>query len=265
MVSLYKRFENSTTILLVLLVSIVIWEICVWAFGIKSFILPAPSVVVEEMWARKIYYLTEAGYTLVTTLFGFFLALVVGILLAISIVYSRFLERTLYTLLVAMNSIPKVALAPLFVIWLGTDMAPKVAIAMMIALFPIVIDAVLGLRSVDPDQIDLARSMRATSLQILFKIRFPNALAHIFAGTKVAISFALVGAIVGEFVAGDTGLGHVILTAQGMFETPAVFAAIIMLGIMGTLLFYTVDLIEKWIMPWHVSQRSPQQSQKTSM
>ena len=265
MVSLYKKFENPITIFLVLLVSVIIWEICVWALHIKPFILPAPSVVMVEMWHRKEYYLVAASFTLGTTLFGFLLALVVGILLAISIVYSRFLERTLYTLLVAMNSIPKVALAPLFVIWLGTDMAPKVAIAMMIALFPIVIDAVLGLRSVDPDQIDLARSMRATPLQILFKIRFPNALAHIFAGTKVAISFALVGAIVGEFVAGDTGLGHVILTAQGMFETPAVFAAIIMLGMMGTLLFYMVDLMEKWVMPWHVSQRLPQQGQKTRM
>lgn len=259
MVSLYKRFERTLSVALVLVGATVLWELAVYVGDIKPFILPAPSVVLAEIWSRKTFYLIEAGFTLYTTMVGFLLALVVGVVLAVLIVYSRFLERTLYTLLVALNSIPKVALAPLFVIWLGTDVAPKVAIAMLIALFPIVIDAVLGLRSVDPDQIDLARSMRASPLQILFKIRFPNALAHIFAGTKVAISFALVGAIVGEFVAGDTGLGNVILTAQGMFETPSVFAAIVILGVMGTLLFFAVDMVERWLMPWHVSQRSPHQ------
>lgn len=254
---IYHRFERLISVCLVLGAAVVVWEAAVRAGGVKQFLLPAPSVVLAELWSRKFYYLSEAASTLGATMAGFGLAFVVGVGLAVAIVYSRFLERTLYTLLVALNSIPKVALAPLFVIWLGTAAAPKIAIAMLIALFPIVIDTVLGLRSVDPDQIDLARSARATSLQILVKIRFPNALASIFAGTKVAISFALVGAIVGEFVAGDTGLGHVILTAQGLFDTPSVFAAIVMLGIMGTILFYTVDLLERALIPWHVSQRSP--------
>ena len=143
------------------------------------------------------------GFTLGMTCIGFALAVVLGVALAVGIVYSRFLERTIYTLLVALNSIPKVALAPLFVIWMGTGPEPKIAIALMLAIFPIVIDTVLGLRSVDPDMLHLARVSKASPWAVLTKIRFPCALPSLFAGMKVAISFALVGAIVGEFVAGS--------------------------------------------------------------
>ena len=235
--------------------TVILWEGATRLFAIESFILPPPTVVMVELWSRHSFYLHHAGFTLATTAAGFALALVFGIALAVAIVHSRFLERTLYTLLVALNSIPKVALAPLFVIWLGTDATPKIAVALMIAIFPIVIDTVLGLKSADLDQIDLARSAHAGKTLILWKIRFPSAMPSIFAGAKVAISFALVGAIVGEFVAGNTGLGHVILTAQGLFDTPSVFAAIIVLGVMGTLLFYAVHAVEKRLMFWHVSQR----------
>jgi NitT/TauT family transport system permease protein len=153
-------------------------------------------------------------------------------------------------------SIPKIALAPLFIIWMGTGTASKVAVAMLIALFSIVIDTVLGLRSVDPDALDMSRSMRASSLQILWKIRFPSALPAMFAGMKVAISLALVGAIAGEFVASQVGLGYVILVSQGMFQTTRVFVAVLLLGILGTILFYAVVLAERILVPWHVSQRS---------
>jgi NitT/TauT family transport system permease protein len=158
-------------------------------------------------------------------------------------------------LLVSLNSIPKIALAPLFIIWMGTGTSSKVAISMLIALFAIVIDTVLGLRSVDPDVLELTKSMKATPLQVLWKVRFPTALPAMFAGMKVAISLALVGAIAGEFVASQVGLGYAILTAQGMFQITSVFASIVLLGIIGTLLFYLMNLIERWLVPWHVSQR----------
>jgi NitT/TauT family transport system permease protein len=189
-------------------------------------------------------------------LLGFALAVVIGVLAAIGIVYSRILESTLYTLLVSLNSIPKIALAPLFIIWMGTGVSSKVAISMLIALFSIVIDTVLGLRSVDPDVLDMSRSMRASPLQVLWKIRFPTALPAMFAGMKVAISLALVGAIAGEFVASQVGLGYVILTAQGMFNITRVFAAVVLLGVIGTILFYLVALAERIAVPWHVSQRA---------
>src|SRR6185503_13596441 len=153
------------------------------------------------------------------TVLGFALAVIIGVGLAVIIVYSRTAEQTIYAALVALNSIPKVAIAPLFIIWVGTGFPSKVTMAAVIALFAIVIDTVLGLRSLDPELLDLARSMGARPRGILFTIRFPNALPSIFAGMKVAISLALVGTIVGEFVASQRGLGYVILSAQGTFDT----------------------------------------------
>ena len=149
----------------------------------------------------------------------------------------------------------KVAVAPLFVIWLGTDAEPKIAIAFLIAVFAIVIDAVLGLKSVPPDILDLARSLRGGRLATLWRIRFPCALPSLFAGMKVAIGLALVGAIVGEFVSSQRGLGYVILSAQGMFDTARVFAAILVLALMGIALFWLIAWLERFAIPWHASQR----------
>src|SRR5690606_18936111 len=166
------------------------------------------------------------------------------------------LDRTLYSLLVAMNAVPKVALAPLFVIWLGTGAAPKIAIAMLIAIFPILIDTVLGLKSTDPEMLDMARVNQASKAKVLWKIRFPNALPSLFAGMKVGVSFALVGTIVGEFVAGGSGLGHVILVAQGSFDTPTVFVALALLCVLGVILFKAIEVFESRLLGWHASQRN---------
>ena len=168
------------------------------------------------------WYAAHTGYTLLETALGFGLAVVLGVAMSIAIVYSRFVEQTLYTLLVAMNSIPKVAVAPLFIVWLGTGLEPKVAIAFLIAVFPIVIDTVLGLRTVDPEMLDLARAMRGTRYQTLRKIRFPGALPSLFAGMKVGISFAFIGSIVGEFVAAQRGLGFVIVSAAPLSWGPGI-------------------------------------------
>ncbi|MFC3205543.1 ABC transporter permease [Aquamicrobium soli] len=234
---------------------VLLWEVAVRLLGVREFLFPAPSTIIMEILNYPGFFARNALYTLLVTLVGFAIALSLGVALAVGIVYSRLLENTLYSLLVALNSIPKVALAPLFVIWLGTEMAPKIAIAVTIAIFAIVVDTVLGLRSVDPETLNMARAARANEWQILRKIRFPSALPSLFAGMKVAISFALVGALVGEFVAGSQGLGHAILLAQGMFDTPRVFASIVILGLMGTILFYLVDALERYMLPWHASHR----------
>jgi NitT/TauT family transport system permease protein len=234
---------------------LVLWQLAVWAFEPLPIVLPSPVAVGQEFLKNPKLFLSNAGYTLVNTLAGFALAVVIGIGLAVGIVYSRFLEATLYTALVAMNSVPKVAVAPLFVIWLGTGNQSKIGMAFLIAIFAIVIDAVLGLRTVDPDMLDLGRSLRGSELKMLMKIRFPSALPSIFAGMKVGISLALVGTIVGEFVAAQHGLGYVILAAQGVFETTRVFVALVILAIMGTLLFYLLEFVERKALPWHVSRR----------
>ncbi len=232
-----------------------IWEAAVWLFDIKPYLLPAPSLVLAELASTPGWYAMHTGATLLETALGFTLAVFLGIMMAVAIVYSRAVEQTLYTLLVAMNSIPKVAVAPLFIVWLGTGLEPKVAIAFLIAVFPVVIDTVLGLRSVDPEMLDLARVMRATRYQTLWRIRFPSALPSLFAGMKVGISFAFIGSIVGEFVAAQRGLGFVIVSAQPTFDTSRIFAAIVLLAVVGTALFYAVELAERTFVPWHVSRR----------
>jgi NitT/TauT family transport system permease protein len=254
--AVWRRSERARSIVLVLGVSVLLWELACRFLGIREFVLPAPTAILTDLAADPRYFWRHAMSTLSTTLIGFGLAVLLGVIMAVGIVHSKLIERTLYTLLVALNSIPKVALAPIFVIWLGTGQEPKIAIALTIAIFSIVIDTVLGLRSVDPDMLNLARTGRAGRLQMLIRIRLPNALPSMFAGMKVGISFALVGAIVGEFVAGDRGLGQVILFAQGMFDTTRAFAALFLLGIMGTILFFVVEMFERLLLPWHVSQRS---------
>jgi NitT/TauT family transport system permease protein len=233
----------------------IFWELCVRLFAVPAYILPPPSAIGVELLSNPLWYGRHAFYTIGACMLGFLLALLIGVVAAIGIVYSKILENTLYTLLVSLNSIPKIALAPLFIIWMGTGIRSEIAISMLIALFAIVIDTVLGLRSADPDVLELAKSMKATPLQVLWKVRFPTALPTMFAGMKVAISLALVGAIAGEFVASQVGLGYAILTAQGMFQITTVFASIVLLGILGTMLFYLMNLIERWVVPWHVSQR----------
>lgn len=244
------------TVLIVAAAGVLIWQLSVRYFGVREFLLPAPTDIVAEYGKRPLVYVRNLMGTLETTLLGFALALVGGVVIAVLIVHVKLLEDALYTILVALNSLPKVALAPLFVIWLGPDMRSKVGVAFTIAIFPIVIDTALGLRSVEPDVLNMAKVMRASQWQILRRIRLQHALPSLFAGMKVAISLALVGAIVGEFVAGGSGLGSAILAAQGAFDTPQVFACIVLLGFVGTALFYTIDALERWLIPWHSSQRA---------
>ncbi len=236
-------------------VIIVLWELAIGWFQVPAFMVPAPSRIVAEIFRSPAWLWGHTYQTILATLLGFALAVVVGVAVALLIVYSRIAEDTVYAVLVALNSVPKVAIAPLFIIWVGTGFSSKVVMATLIALFPIVIDAVLGLRSIDPDLLDLSRSMGARPLGILLKIRAPNALPSLFAGMKVAISLALVGTIVGEFVASTAGLGYVILNAQSTFDTVRIFAALLILSIIGTVLFFSIDLVERWLLPWHVSRR----------
>lgn len=248
-------WTGHVTALLVLLSLFVAWELSVRTLRVTPIILPAPSSVLLEFWNEPAFYLRHAWYTLVVTLGGFALALVIGVALSVLTVESKVLEKSVYALIVGMNSVPKVALAPLFVIWLGTGAESKIAISFLIAVFAIVIDTVLGLRSVPPDILDLAKSLRGGRMATLWRIRFPCALPSLFAGMKVAIALALVGAIVGEFVSSQRGLGYVILIAQGSLDTVRVFVAILVLAAMGIALFWLIAWLERLAIPWHASQK----------
>lgn len=247
---IWQRSEYARTVATVLLLTIGAWELAVRMFGIRTFLLPPPSLIAAEIFNHPGFYAFQSLYTIYITAIGFALAVICGIGLAIAIVSSKFLDRTLYTLLVASNAVPKVALAPIFVIWLGTGGEPKVAIAALIAVFPIVINTTLGLRAVDPDMIDLARSARAPNHDVMLKIRLPNALPSIFAGAKVGISFALIGAIVGEFMSSSEGLGHAIFKAGSLYIIPKVFAALVATIVLALFLTFVVGKIERLLMPW---------------
>lgn len=241
--------------MIAVLIPCAIWEAVCRLTGVRPYIFPSPLNVLHELIAEPAYLLENAGYTIGASLLGFGFSVVVGILMAVGIVYSKFLDKTLLTTLVASNAVPKVAIAPLFILWVGTGIESKVLMAFLVSIFPMVVDSVVGLRSVDPGMLELARTYKGSKLQMFWKIRFPNALPSIFAGMKVAISLALIGTIVGEFVGANRGLGYVILQSQGTYNTPRVFAAILILTVIGIVYYQLVDLIERKAMPWHVSHR----------
>jgi len=249
---------RAASLVLVVITLMGLWEATVRLGDIKSFLLPAPSAVLLSIVQKPLWYMQHAYDTLVETFLGFAFAVVFGILIAIGIVYSRILEQSLYTFLVAMNAVPKIAIAPLFVVWLGTELEPKIAVAALVAIFPIVIDTVQGLRAVEPAMLDLGRAMRGSQLRILWKIRAPYALPSVFAGLKVGISLAFIGAIVGEFISSQSGLGYVVVTSQANFDTTQMFAAILILAVLSLLLFNLIDLAEHLLLPWHASRRRHQ-------
>ncbi len=233
---------------------VMLWEAVVRLFHIAPYLVPAPSAVLAEVAELPRWYAMNALATLWVTLAGFGCATLFGIAFAVLIVEWRALDRLLFPVFVAINSVPKVAVAPLLIIWFGTGALPKVAIAFLVAVFPVVIDAAVGLRSAPSDVLDLAQALRASRLKVLLRIKFYCALHSIFAGLKVAISLALVGAIVAEFVSSQSGLGYVILSAQGTFDTTRVFAALVLLAILGMGLIAILDVVERRSMPWAVKR-----------
>lgn len=236
--------------------TIVLWEVVCQVFNVPKYLLPPPSDVVRMM-ARRTDLL--AMHTLVTTVeivVGFLLSIVVGVILALLIANFRVIERAIYPILVISQAVPKVAIAPLFIVWLGLGWEPKVLIAVLIAFFPIVVDLVTGIRSVPVSMRKLALSMGASRYDTLTKFIIPHALPHFFAGLKVAVTLAVSGAIIGEFVGADRGLGYLLLFANGQLDTNLLFATIAILSALGILLFYLLLLIESICMPWHVSTQS---------
>ncbi|HVR54586.1 MAG TPA: ABC transporter permease [Pseudorhodoferax sp.] len=236
-------------------VLLLLWEVLGRVSGIRPIVLPLPSQVLVELGAEWRWYLGHAGYTTMTTLAGFALSVVGGVLIGTAVASSRRCERFVYPLVVALNSVPKVAVAPLFVIWMGTGAEPKIAIAFLIAVFAIIVDTLHGLRSVPQDVLDVARVLKGRPLAVFLKVRLPGALPSIVAGMKVAVSLALVGAIVGEFVSSQRGLGYVIMSAQGTFDTVRVFAALLVLAAIGLLLYGALVWVERALTPWRAHDK----------
>jgi len=256
-VRLLKAVSGSEAIRPFLLIVIILvgWDLGVRLFRIPPYLIPAPSLVVAELISQWHLLLREALPTLYATLGGFALSALFGIPVAMLIASSRTVESFLYPILVFSQSVPKIAVAPLFVVWFGFGIIPKVIAAFLLGFFPVVVATVLGLKSIDSDMIDLARSMRASRLQTFLCIRLPHALPSIFGGLKVSITLAVVGAVVGEFVGSNSGIGYVLQIANGNFDLPLMFAALFVLSMMGVLLFMALELAERFLVPWHASRR----------
>lgn len=236
--------------------AIVVWEILVVAFGIPSHLLPGPWEVLMSMGEYADQIMEHSVWTMLAVFGGYGLAVVIAVPLAIIIVLSAQMERILYPPMVASQSIPKIALAPLFIVWFGFGVTPKVAVAFLICFFPIVVDTIVGLRSIDPALIQLARSMGAPPYKVFLKLRLPAALPSVFGGLKVASALAVVGGLTGEFIGSDSGLGYLLLTSMGEMNTALLFAVLVVLSILAMAFFYAIEILERLLIPWHVSQRS---------
>ena len=254
-----KRFPDWAWPVTAFVLLVVLWDVSIRVFGLKPFVLPSPASVAQALVADWQELADATLYTLLEIVLGFALSVIVGIGLAVAIVTWRPLEKAIYPILVGAQVIPKVAIAPLFVVWLGLGLAPKVLIAFLLSFFPMVVNTVVGLRAIEIGKLHLARSMGATASQIFFRFRLPRAMPNIFAGLKLSVTAAVIGAIVGEFIGADEGMGRVLLVANGNLETAKLFAGIVLLSGVGIALFLMIAALEKAVIRWHVSQRALQE------
>ena len=229
---------------------IVLWDISVRIFKFPDYILPAPIDVIISLFKYKSTIFSALYMTLYEALVGYGISIAIGLPLGILIVYSKFSKDYIMPLLVMTNSVPKSALAPLFLLWAGYGPLSKILISFLMAFFPIVINTAVGLYRIDQNKINLVKCLKGTEIQIFTKVRLPNALPSIFAGLKLAITLALIGAVVGEFVGGNDGIGVLILMASTEIKTAIVFACIIVLSLVGIILFYSVEFAQKKAVPW---------------
>jgi NitT/TauT family transport system permease protein len=233
-----------------LLGTLLAWEVATRALHVPRFVMPAPSAILAEGWEWRYRFLGHAWVTLYETLGGFALSIAVGVPLAVLIVYSPVLRSALYPLIVLAQSVPKIAIAPVLLLVLGHGEIPKVIVAFLVAFFPVVVDTATGLAATPPELLDLSRSYRASAFKTFVKVRLPMATPFVFAGAKVAITLAVIGAVVGEFVGSDKGLGYVILSATSYWKTELAFSSMILLSLMAILLFGAVSLVERLVCPW---------------
>jgi NitT/TauT family transport system permease protein len=238
---------------------VAVWSLSVRVFEIPHYLLPPPEKVIVEVVRRWDILYPNALVTIQEIFIGFFLSILIAVPLSMAIVTNRTLERMILPLLVMSQSIPKVAVAPLFVVWLGFGLLPKMAVTFLIAFFPILIATITGLKSVESDMLDLVKAMGGSSRQLMWKVRAPHALPQFFSGLKISICLAVVGAIVGEFVASDRGLGFLLMTATGDLDGRLIYSTLLILIAVGVTLFAAVCYVEKLALPWHVSVRSHEQ------
>lgn len=241
---------------LLLVVLLAAWWAVTAAELVAPYVLPSPADTWHTATDNAAYLAQNTWVTTWETVIGFLIAAVVGELVAVLMVYSSNVEKTVYPLILFAQVIPKIAIAPLFIVWLGFGTSPKILVAVLMAFFPIVISGLAGLRSVDPEILELTSTMGASKVKTFLKIRLPASLPQLMSGLKVAATLAVTGAVVGEFVGSNEGLGYVILQANGNVDTAMLFAALIIMSALGIVLFAIIEIAEKLLIPWHSSRRT---------
>jgi NitT/TauT family transport system permease protein len=237
-------FESSAAPLFALLL-IFVWQAVVVYARIPELILPTPLEILRRMIAEYRLLLGDSLVTLSEVVIGFGAAVVVGVPLALMIFYSRIVAKVLYPLLIAFQTVPKVALAPLLVLWFGFGFMPKILIGFLTAFFPIVISTVVGLQALEEEMVKLMKSMGASEWQTFWKLRLPTALPNLFGGLKIGVGLAVIGSIIGEYVAAESGLGYRQITANAQFDSSLNFAALVAISLLGVVVFYVVDFAER--------------------
>ena len=255
---LFKRNYQTP---LVILVIFLVWQFAVVFFNVREFILPSPLVTLEHLFLPQ----PDANYnwtvhlstTIYEVLISFVITSFVGIVIAIIMAWSRLMNDLLLPVFVFINSLPTIAIAPIITLWFGYGLLTNVFIAFLVSFFPVVVNVAVGLNKVDEDLLDLVRYLHASKWQIFIKIRIPNSLPYIFAGLKICSTLCVVGAIVGEFIASDRGLGYIIINSQFTMDTPPIFASLILISAIGVVLSGLVSWLEKILMPWYRSETVP--------
>ena len=255
----WEALKSSLLPFLGVFIFLVIWELLVGWLEIKSYLLPRPTEIVVEIIDKYDLLWKHSLVTFYEMMAGFFLAIAVAVPLAIMVTISPTFDRISTPIILFFQTVPKIAIAPLFLVWFGVGPLPKVLVAFLISFFPILIDTSVGLRSVAPEMIDLAKSMGASRMQVFTRFRLPTSLPYLFSGLKVAATLAVVGAVVGEFVGADKGLGYLLLVTNANLQTALMFGVIVALTVQGLLLFYSIQLLENVLIPWHLAFSSGQE------
>jgi NitT/TauT family transport system permease protein len=237
------------------ILAVALWYGAVLLFQVPPYLLPLPHVVVQRIGEDFDFLLKHSVFTTSITLGGFLLSVAVGIPLAFLIVSSTVIDKAIMPWLILSQTFPKVALAPLIVVWFGLGVVPKLLVTFLVAFFPIVIATVIGLRSMERDMVELAQSMRSSRLQTFWYFRLPLALPSVFGGLKVSVAFAVVGAVIAEWVGASRGLGYLLLTANASLDTALLFAVLVILMIIGVVLYYGIEALERVVVPWHATVR----------
>ncbi len=252
-----RWFQEVYPPLLLIGFTLLLWQLVAERSGLSAFILPSPAQVVQAGWKTRALLGSAIATTLLETVLGLALAIIVGVLIAAAMDFSSFLRRALYPLLVASQTVPILAIAPLLIIWFGFGLLPKVIIVILICFFPLAINTADGLTSADPDHVALLRAMGATRAQVWRLVRLPGALPAFFSGLRVAVTYSVVGATIGEWVGGSAGLGLYLLRSKNALATDQVFVAIAATAVLSIGLYVLAYGIERAALPWyHSAQRT---------